>query len=253
MVMLCIAWNATVAAEREPAKLVDQVIAASGIDAHLEQVADLAAAEIEGRRAALPPGEYERLRDAILPDYAPAKLRKAVVATFMNHLDTEKLERWHATLQQPLMKEMAERERQAGSEEAFEQILAFMRAIEKNTVSAKRLELIHQLDSSTGAADLALESQLAVTRSLLQAINAGLPQDQQLDGQRIARLLADLRNEMAPKVEQITAASLLFAYREAGDEQLAAYLARYHSPEGKWVTEVNRKAVRAALAQASPP
>lgn len=225
---------------------------AAGINAHLMQIADLAANEIEGRRVAMPPEEFERLRSTILPTYAPAKLREAVVAEFERHFDKEKLERWYLTLQEPLMKDMTERERQAEGEQAFEQILGFMRAVQEHAVPVSRLELIRSLDASTGASEVALESQLAVTRSLLNAINTGLPQDQQLDGQRVARLLADLGSDMAPKVKDVTTASLLFAYRDVNDARLAEYIEYYNSPEGRWVTEVSRKALRGALAQASP-
>lgn len=251
-IVLCVTCFTPARAGTDPSNLIEAVMEAAGINAHLLQIANLAASEIEGRRIAMPTEEYERLRNTTLPAYAPAKLRAAVFAEFQRHFDKEKLERWYLVLQEPLMKDMRERERQAGSEQAFEQVLSFMRAVEEHAVPVSRLELIRKLDASTGTSEVALESQLAVTRSLLNAINAGLPPDQQLDGQRVARLLADLGSDMAPKIRNMTAASLLFAYRDVEDARLTEYLERYNSPEGRWVTEVSRNALRAALAQASP-
>jgi len=83
IVALGIAWCMPATAETDSRKFIDALIEASGIDAHLEQVADLAATEIEERRAAMPPEEYERLRSVILPAYAPAKLRQTVVAAYL--------------------------------------------------------------------------------------------------------------------------------------------------------------------------
>lgn len=246
-------WCPLASAAPDPAQLVDHVIATAGIDEHLQQLSALAAAEIESRREALDPGEYERLRNAMLPAYEPAKLRSTVVDTFMKQLDMEKLTKWSATLQEPLMKDMAELERKAGSDESFDQVITYMRELKQQPPPARRMDLVRQLDSSTGASEIALDSQLAITRSLLQAINTSLPADQQLDGQRTAQLLADLRNEMAPKLDEITTATLLFAYRDLSDDQLRAYLDRYTSPEGQWATATTKRALRNALDRAAPP
>ncbi len=251
LVATCLTFALFSASAEERGPLIDEVLSLSGVDQQINEIAAFALSEIETRKDVLPPKEYNRLESGFADAFGVKRLRETVTHAFLNNYDAARMKEWLMQLRSPLMTRMFALEKAAASKNAFTEIAEFAERSRSMPPAPSRLDLLKRLDQATSATELALDSQSAVTRSLLYAINPSLPENKRLTERELERLLSDVRIQTATTLENIAIATYLYTYRSVSNEELASYVAIYESELGNWAIAVSHKAVQRALSAAT--
>ena len=214
------------------------------------EIADFALNEIENRKKGLPEEEYQRLQNLITQAFNEQRLYKAMYRHLENGYDRNLSPRWLQHLQSPLMRKITELEKQSTASDNFPKLIAYAQQLQQQPASETRTALIDTLDEITYTSELAVESQLAVAKVLLHAINPSLPSNKQMSTSQIKAALDALRIQTTQTLQRFSRITHLYTYQSLSDEELQQYLTLYQSPEGTWAADTIYQAIKAALGDA---
>lgn len=232
--------------------LIGEVLSLAGVGKQLEEISHFAKNEIETRKEALAESDYRSLKNGMTSVFASEKLRQTVEKSLAQAARDARFAAWRDTLKQPLITKMAQLENQASGEAAFRELSAYAEKLQQFPPPPARVDLVTRLAKATYATDLAMDSHIAVTKTLLRLINPSLPENKRLDAKKEERILTDLRSQLAENLKDVAMITYLYTYRDVSDEELNQYTALYETGPGQWATESIVKAIRAALDVAVP-
>ena len=148
------------------------------------------------------------------------------------------------------MIKFSELEAQSSQPDTFPKLIAYAQLLQQQPAPKKRIALVEKLNDITNSSNLAVQSQLAIAKVLLHAINPSLPSNKQMSTSQIKSALEALRMQTAQTLRDFSTVTYLYTYQSLSNDELTQYINLYQSPEGQWATATGYNAVLRALEDA---
>lgn len=231
----------------DPAKLVAEVVESSGLPTAWQSAGEeftrLAVAGAPD--SVLGADEARTVSDAVAKAFDPTLLGAEVRTSLSKGADPERMARFLEILRQPIAVKMAALERAAAPLEAWRD---FAESYRKSQPGAERTKLVRALDDVTRSAEVESELADAMVREMLDAALAELRKAGKSVPKEANQAVASHLNTVRAQARNLAAYMLLFTYRNASDEDLAAYLKLLDTDTGRWGFEQLANAIRPAYA-----
>ena len=229
----------------EPGALIDQVLILTDADARLNQVPAQLAAQLEARRAEMPPAAYTAITAMVAEAFDPQALHETVRRSFEQAFDRDTLERAAAWLQSPLTRRMTALEREAMRPEAATAMETWFAQAGQDAVPESRVALLQRLIHATHATDTSLRVVKTMMAGLANAVNVSMDQAPP-SAEELGEAARELEGSRA-QIEDRILARFLYTYREVSDEELTTYVAFWESDVGQWFNRVSSEAYAQAI------
>lgn len=230
--------------------LIDEVIELSGLGEQFEQIPLHIQAGIEQRPEQGDRQFAQRLGHILIGGFSAPRMRAAAAESLRRDYDETKFRAWIDMLQTPLVRRMAEMERQGTTAQAQEELKAYAPTLAAQAPDPQRLELLRRLADATGSAEIIVTTQLGIAEALMRSSMAALPENQRPGEAQFQGLLAKMYEQARAAAHSFLLLQYHYIYRSATDDELRDYVGLYESPVGRWSTLVLMRAVKAALAGA---
>lgn len=231
--------------------VTQEILALAQIKDQAHQIAQFAINEIENRKEALTSAEYDQLSTRIGRAFDETQIYKSMERHFTSKYDAQLSPLWLETLKSPAMKKITALESASTDPANFSRLNEFAQNMQTKPPAQTRLDLVIKLDKVTRATDLAVASQIAVTKVILQTINPQLPSNKQMTPQQLDKLLDALKLQLEGELRQFSAITHLFTYQTLSDDELAQHVAHYETSQGQWMINTNYEAIMQALTEAT--
>lgn len=223
-----------------PDALIGQVFEVTGLARSIDAMQQRIGASLESFAAYLrvSPEQQQLIHSAQLEAFPPDALRDRLQQRFRAQFNEAKLRAVLTDFSGPVGRRM--KELSAAGERDEQAFLHFAEQLRIQPPADKRKALLQRLDGAIGASQWAVEMAVGSTRAILPAAAAA-------EGKRVADLegqMAGLRATLEPLIRESFVSRLAYAYRDATDDELAAFAAIYESPAGKWYTDNVSQAMR---------
>jgi len=220
----------------------------TGITEQVDEIVQYAQQEITRRKTAIPQKQYKQLKKLFEQSYNATALYATATQTFLSQFNKKTFSDWQRKLDSPLMIEMAQLEVTAQQNEAFPEIVKYAQTLQLQPKN--KVQLVTKLDNATRVSELAIETQISVTRALLIAINPTLPDNKQLSSTQMDAIINPIRQQLMTEIKTISLATHLYTYRNVSDEKLQNYIDQYLSDSGKQIVSLRSQAILNALKSA---
>jgi len=230
----------------DPAKLVAEVIDASGLRQSFLVVArEIAVSAVADESAGAGPAEADAVAAAAAASRQfDAAIGAEIAAALKSNLDAERMARFLELLRQPAVAKMVEREAAGLATEAHR---AAVEAARKSPPTAERAKLVQSLDDITRRTEVGADMANAMARAMVDAM---------LDAMQKAakKVPAEARQAVGARLNVIRSqartqirSGMTAAYRDATDEEFAAYLKVLDTDTGRWGLDRLAEAIRPAV------
>ena len=238
----------------DPDKLVAEIIETSGLTRQIRSFAaevatSASAASVAGQDNAEAP-EARLVRDVANRHFEADALMADLVNGVKSAYEAERMGRFLGILRQPIVGKMTALEGRAitGEEKA-----QFAEAFRKTPPSAERQKLIVALDELTRNSDLGVHVTTLSAREMVDAMFEGLQKSGRRMPKESRQLLNSQINSAEPQLRGAFRTLLHVTYRDASDEDLAAYVKVLESETGRWGLEILANALRTAVEKRIKP
>ena len=213
-----------------PDKLIAELLAASGLNQHLNQlpqqlIGGVKHSAAQNRKAS--PAVLAAIEKAVSESFSAQAFQDRLTADLKKNFDQKRVQGLLAEFAAPAAKRMIELEQ---ASPAPEEMAQFMRTQAASRLPPARAELIKRIDAATKASDLAVEAAFAT----MKAVAAGIVGAQAKKAAVIDGTIEKQRASVTAGIRNSTFAKLAFAYREASDTDLEGYAKFYESENNKW-------------------
>lgn len=221
--------------------LIEEALEATGMNKAVDQIQEQMTAGMDaGGQGKLKPEVQALLRKTLLESFPPDSLRQRLRERFAADFNFNEphLRALLADISGPVAQRMIALEARGGDDEAG--LTQFLEKQRQTPLPEQRQALFRRLEAAVGASRQATEITLVTARAMMQGAGAA-------GGQSVADLegeLAKMRATLEPRMREGLLLSLAYTYRDASDEDLAAYAAIYESPHGKWFMDNIFQALR---------
>lgn len=209
------------AAEKVPARLIDQALALIDLHEDLRGFVEQISSDLKEIPVfqLLPPPEQERMLAVMQRQFQPAGIEAMIRAEIQARLNARQVKAFLRAYRTPLLARMRSLEREADQPAAQIEQQHFQAQLITNPPAPKRVAMLTRLDDATGGSAMMAEMLSTLARQLAQARGVG---GQEEPG-RYAQLVRDLR---AYSVNMD-----LFIYRAVSDDDLEAYVRLHEAPD----------------------
>ena len=214
-----------------PDKLIADLIAASGLNQHLEQlpqqlISGVKQSGSQNKKAS--PAVVAAIETAVAESFTAQAFQDRLAADLKKNFEQKRVQGLLADFSTPAAKSMIQLEQ---ASPAPEELTRFMRAQTANRLPPARAELIKRIDTATRAGDLAVEAAFAT----MKAVAAGIVGAQTKKAASVDLTIEKQRAATTAGIRHATFANLAFAYRDASDADLESYAKFYESENSKWL------------------
>lgn len=230
---------ATAARIANPEALIDQALEATGMNRSVDQIQQQMGAGMDasGAGGGLKPEMRALLRKTMLESFPADSLRQRLRERFKAGFNADHLRALLADISSPAAQRMMALEGKAVEGARDEQSIAlFTQQLRETPLPEPRRAMLRRLEAAVGASRQATEITLVTARAIMQG--AGKPAGD-LEGE-MAKMRASLESQM----REALLVNLAYVFRDANDEDLAAYTAIYESPHGQWFMDNVYQAMR---------
>jgi Ankyrin repeats (many copies) len=229
-----------------PDKLIAEVIDTSGIKTQFQVISrEILFKSIWGEQTKREAGDVRAVSDMVDKSFEPAVLGAELAASLKGNFDAERMARFLEVLRQPVAVKLASPALRNVAPETMQETTEKFRA---NPPSAARVKLIQSLDDVTRTSETATDLSAAIVGNIVDSVlgdmkKAGksVPKDAR---EQVAAQVNEMRNQMRGQVRS----TLLVAYRDATDQELADYVKLLDTDTGRWGMELLSNAARPILA-----
>ncbi len=222
----------------DQARTIERLMAASGANEMIEQLAALAAAGF-GQRP--PPQlqreDYDNFKSTFLQAFDATKIRHIVVDYLNRHYDATAYDASLALLNTPLAQHMAALEIQAMAPESQQEMMRFAKTTLSQATPA-RLAQVQRLDDAVQTSKTILNMQTMMAKTMIENMNNLVHVEQRIPEQEIAQMMEQMRREASGYTRQYTKLQYLYTYRSVTDEELDNYIALHESASGRHLTQL---------------
>jgi len=217
--------------EKAQLKLVEDVLAASGLKQQLDQLPQTLAYSV--RQSGKPqkkaaPAANKAIEDALADAFAAGEFHAKVSANLKKNFDQKRLQALLKDFSTPTARSMIEMERASA---APEERAKFARSPAATKLSPRRAELIKRIDAATRASELAVEA----ASSSVNALASGMTGENARRSAAMDKRIEKQRAATAQKIRNATLLNLAFGYRDASDADLEKYAGIYETENSKWL------------------
>ena len=231
--------------------LIEQVITLSGLQEQVDQIPAQVQATLQQMQSGVDPQAYAAANRMLPQAYRRDALHQSVKTVFRRQFNQEKLSQVLAWLSSPLVRKITRLEGEAAKPEALQDMQAFAASLPSNPPSPRRSTLIEQLDETTDATKLAVDTGIAQADAMVTAFDAMQPPEKRSPPKERERTLQLMRQQAREPTQQFIRQLLLFSYRTLTDEEVQQYLGFYQSDVGRWFHGLAGDALREAMVEAS--
>lgn len=215
--------------------LIEEALEATGMNKAVDQIQQQMTAGMDAvGQDKLKPAMREMLRRTMLESFPPDSLRQRLRQRFADDFNEPHLRALLADVSGPVAQRMMALEGASGNDP--QGMVRFIQQLSEKPLPEPRQALLSRLEAAVGASRQATEITLVTARAMMQGA-----------GQAPANLEAELdkmRAAVEPRMREGLLHNLAYVFRDAGDEDLAAYAAIYESPHGRWFMDNVYQALR---------
>lgn len=208
----------------EKARLVEQVLEASGIHRALARVPETVEGTLAQRREGIEPGLFEALRDAMIHAFDEKTLRESVLKSVSARLERRDIKKVLAWYGKPLAKKIRRLEVRATKAGSALEMAKFADQIQTSPPSDERVSLVQGILEQTRVADLTVEMITGITKGVLLGLNARKPEGKQLPETVYDREINAIKSKLRIDVKASSLVAQLFVLRELSEPELREYL-----------------------------
>lgn len=231
--------------------LIDEALTLSGIRKQIESLPAQMRAGVDLSQSPMPEKDRATVVKILGGAFRSGPILTTVRTALQKGYDPLQMGLLLAQLRTPVARKMAERET-VTAEPAFAQnLLAYAATLKTAPPAPERVARLAKLDAVSGATDLSLEMRSMVVAAVLKAQGSRLPPEKRLEPARAEAMARELVGQQRDAARQDMLVVLLYAYRDATDEELDEYTALEGSDSSQWFQEIYRKALVEALATAT--
>lgn len=217
--------------EVPPQKLVEELLAASGVSKSFDQIPEkvLQGAQQSSARPRNPAvvAEVEKImQDA----FRSERFHKRVQESLIKDFERKRVEALIAAFRAPPARKMVELE---GAKQDPQAVAAFAKGMAANPLPKARVDLVQRLDAVTRAGEITAEIVMTTTRAMVSGATGG-------DAKQMAafdKQLGAQRGKLAEALRNAVLVTFAYIYRDVSDADLGEYLKLYESEDGKWLME----------------
>ncbi len=213
-----------------PDKLIADLVAASGLNQHLNQLPQQLIGGVRqsgAQHRKTSPAVLTAIEQAVTESFTAQAFQERLAADLKKNFDQKRVQGLLADFSTPAAKGMIQLEQASPGPE---DLTRFMRAQTANRLPPARAELIRRIDTATRASDLAVEAAFAT----MKTVAAGLAGGQAKKAASVDRTIEKQRAAATSGIRHSTFANLAFTYRDASDADLENYAKFYESENSKW-------------------
>ncbi len=217
-------------------KLIDDVLAASGLKQQLAQLPQeliAGAKDFAAQQRKASPALAKSIEDAVAQSFSAQGFQDRVKAELKKKFEQKKLQAFLQQLSAPAAKRMV------ALEQATPDAAEAARFARGPAIPPERKKLIERLDAAAKASDLAVDAAFASMKSVSDGIVGG-------DEKKIAAIDKEIekrRPQTTANIRNATLANLAYSYRAASDAELDEYAKIYEGENGKWFAGIAYAAI----------
>lgn len=202
---------------------VDKILVLSGIIKQLEQFPSQIQQGLAQQHAAsnaIPQEEYDAISASINKSFSPTVMEATIRDAIQESLNQDEANLLLAWYQSKQGKTITEAEVAAGEPEAVAEMMAQAGELLQDS---DRLAIAQRLDSLMGSSEISMQLFIDTTVGVISALSiAGRP-EQAVDMEMIRSQIAGSQDQIRANVEQLTWASLIYAYKDLDLATVQAY------------------------------
>jgi hypothetical protein len=229
-----------------PDQLIAEVIDTSGIKTQFQAISrEILFKSIWGEQTKREAGDVKAVSDMVDKSFEPAVLGAELAASLKGNFDAERMARFLEVLRQPVAVKLASPALRNVAPETMQETTEKFRA---NPPSAARVKLIQSLDDVTRTSETATDLSAAIVGNMVDSVlgdmkKAGknVPKDAR---EQVGAQVNEMRNQLRGQVRS----TLLVAYRDATDQELADHVKLLDTDTGRWGMALLSNAARPILA-----
>ena len=223
---------AKAAAPVDAGKLIEDVLAASGLKQQLNQLPQKLTAGV--RQSGTPktsPAVLKAIENSVAESFSAKGFYDRVSAGLQKKFDATRLQALLKDYSTPAAKRMVALEQASAAQEELAQ---FTRSAAATKPSPKRTQLIKRIDAATRASDLAIE----LAFSSMKAVALGAAGGGAKKAAAVDKAIEKQRASATDNIRNATALNLAFSYRSASDDELEQYAEFYETENSKWFSGI---------------
>ena len=231
-----------------PDQLIAEVINTSGIKTQFLAVSrEILLKSIWGeqKRPAADAADVKAVSDMVDRAFEPGKLGSELAAGLKGNFDAERMARFLEVLRQPVAVKMAAADLRNVAPVTVQEVSEKFRA---SPPAPARVKLIQSLDEVTRTSETATDLSAAIVGNLVDSVLADMqkagknvPKDAR---EQVGAQVNAMRNQLRGQVRS----TLLVAYRDASDQDIADYVKQLDTDTGRWGMDLLSNTARPILA-----
>jgi len=212
---------------------VREAMALAGIDTQLEQVPEVALAQVEQRKERIPADLALWLSENLAELFSAKRMRDAVAEEMARTYDAARMAQVLDWLRSPLGRKMTELEIAAGGTAAQPRIDAYAETLNQSPPSPARLEQIGRMTRATESVEAGIEAITLLTLPMFYAINALSAPESRASAEAIAAAVDEIRQRLREPLAQQVVLRALYTYQAIGDGEMERYVEFLESDAGR--------------------
>ena len=212
-------------------KLINEVLAATGLKEQLEQLPTRLAEGLKSAEQSTKKRGNARtamIQAELSAAFAAQDFQSRAAADLKKNFDEKRMQAVLKDYSSALGKSMIALERTG---HAADEIAKFAQASAVKPPAAERTALVERIDKATRASDLAVE----IAMTSLQALAAGEGGDNARKSAAMEKAIEKQGAAVEKKIRDATLLNLAFGFKDASDADLGKYAALYESEHSKWL------------------
>jgi len=226
-------------------KLIEEVLAATGLKQQLERlpqrlVAGIAQAGKQQKKASA--ATIQAIEGAMAKSFTAEGFQDRVNAELKKNFDQKHMQALLKAFSTPAAKAMVEQEQ---AEQQPNDLAKF--AITPAATKPERAALVQRIDAATRASELAVETAFVSMKALSQ----GIAGEGSAKAAAMDKSIEKQREAETRRIRDATQISLAYSYKDASDADLQKYAALYETADAKWFYGLVYDALLAEIKDAS--
>jgi len=230
----------------DPAKLVAEVIDASGVRQSFLVVArEIAINAVADESVGAGPAEADAVAaSAAASRQFDAAINAEIAASLKNNLDPERMARFLELLRQPAVATMVQR---AAAGMALAAHRAAVEGARKSPPAEARMKMVQSLDDITRRSEVGGDMANAMARAMVDGMLDAMAKASKKVPAEARQAVGARLNTIRSQARAQIRAGMTAAYRDATDEEFAAYLKVLDTDTGRWGLDRLAEAIRPAV------
>lgn len=230
---------------------IKAIMTETGFDKLMDHIPEFAQNTLKQSSGALEPKVNSALSKAFNQSFAPAAVRRDVLALIGAHYDDKQGNAYLKQLQSPLAKKIAELERRTNDPANRNDFAAFTQSLKSKPAPANRLKQLERLDKAARITDFGVDMQAAFFKAVFTAVNPVLEEEMRVGDSEMEKMVKEVRQSFSGAYKEGTQAAYLYTFRNITDKELEEYVKLCESSDYRWGVQLLGNAMISAINQAA--